>query len=131
MKNKLKILYAEDEFIIRESIVKFLSNKDFFVKDFSNGEELLKEFQKEKYDLIITDVKMPKVNGIEVIKKVRNINDQIPIIIFTAYELSFFSDEIQSVLKHETVIMKPVLFNELYEKILACIYLECRNNGKE
>ena len=68
---KLRVLYVEDEDKIRETTIKFLKNffDDMVVA--SDGEEGLKSFEKEIFDLVITDLKMPKLSGKELIKKIK------------------------------------------------------------
>lgn len=84
---KSTVLYAEDEDILREEISALL--KDFFKEVIvaSNGEEALKLYHenKEKVQIIITDINMPKMNGIEFISKVRSENFEIPVLITTAF----------------------------------------------
>lgn len=68
---KLRVLYVEDEDKIRETTIKFL--KHFFddMVVASDGEEGLKSFEKEIFDLVITDLKMPKLSGEELIEKIK------------------------------------------------------------
>ncbi|MCF6174006.1 MAG: response regulator transcription factor [Campylobacteraceae bacterium] len=80
-----KVLYAEDEEGIREVIVDILElffNKVVSVK---NGIEALSEISNNSYDVLIFDVSMPKLNGIEAIRKIRKTNRKIPIIILSAH----------------------------------------------
>lgn len=68
---KLRVLYVEDEDIVRETTVTFL--KHFFddMVVASDGEEGLESFEKEIFDLVITDLKMPKLSGEELIEKIK------------------------------------------------------------
>jgi len=79
------ILIAEDEESVRESFKKVLS---LFVKDVFvavDGEEAFELYQKHSPDILITDVKMPKLNGIDLIKKIREKNKIMPIVVTSAY----------------------------------------------
>jgi len=81
------ILYAEDEKDLREvthQILKGFTKKQYVAKDGAEGLELFKKYENE-IDLIITDVNMPILNGLEMIKKIKQINFNIPIIVATAF----------------------------------------------
>ncbi|PHO09366.1 diguanylate cyclase [Malaciobacter canalis] len=83
----ITILYAEDEASLREitlNILKGFTKKQFVAKDGQEGLELFKE-NEEEIDLIITDVNMPHMNGLEMIKEIKQINPNIPIIVATAF----------------------------------------------
>ncbi|RXJ94548.1 diguanylate cyclase [Malaciobacter molluscorum] len=83
----ITILYAEDEESLREitlNILKGFTKKQFVAKDGKEGLELFKE-NEEEIDLIITDVNMPQMNGLEMIKEIKEINPNIPIIVATAF----------------------------------------------
>ncbi|NOX14518.1 MAG: response regulator transcription factor [Epsilonproteobacteria bacterium] len=79
------VLYAEDEEGIREVIIEILEL--FFAKVVSveNGLEALNEMSNNNYDVLIFDVSMPKLDGIETIRKIRKTNKKIPIIILSAH----------------------------------------------
>jgi len=85
--NKSTILYVEDEEILREEISSLLDG--FFQKVFiaSNGEEAFEIYEKniDDIDIIITDINMPKMNGIELTSKIREKDSTIPILICTAF----------------------------------------------
>ncbi|QZY56919.1 response regulator transcription factor [Crassaminicella profunda] len=79
------ILIVEDESKIREFISLYLRKEGYKVMEAYNGEVALKKFSENKIDLIVLDVMMPKLNGFEVCKKIRE-NSKVPIIILTAIE---------------------------------------------
>ena len=82
----LKVLYVEDNVDARDALKNLLSN--FFAKiDLGiDGVDGLEKFKSGTFDLIITDIKMPKMNGIEMMKEIRAIDDEIPLIVSTAYQ---------------------------------------------
>lgn len=80
----LNILIAEDNSDIRELIADKLESNNFRVFKARDGEEAVDIFDQKHIDMIITDVMMPKVDGIELISYVRKINTEIPILIITA-----------------------------------------------
>jgi len=82
---EVSILYVEDEDEIRDEVAQVLSLLSNRVVTASDGDEAFKIFSKEKPQLIITDIEMPRTNGIEFAQKVRATDLQVPIIMFTAY----------------------------------------------
>ena len=82
---EVSILYVEDEAEIREEVFQVLSLLSNRVTTAVDGYEAYEMFCKDKPQLIITDIEMPRTNGIEFAQKVRKKDLQIPIIMFTAY----------------------------------------------
>ena len=81
----LTILYAEDEIGIRENIADSLG---YYVKEVyqaNNGQEAFEIYEEKKPDIILSDIHMPILNGIEFVKKVRQTNRDIPIVMITAH----------------------------------------------
>ena len=82
----LNILYAEDEAMLREDLQTTLSK--LFANTFTatNGQEAIEIFKKEKIDLILTDINMPIMNGIELINEVKKLQqDELQIIVLSAH----------------------------------------------
>jgi diguanylate cyclase (GGDEF)-like protein len=83
----ITILYAEDEEALKEitlNILKGFTKKQLVAKNGAEGLELFKQNESE-IDLIITDVNMPVMNGLEMIREIKKINPNIPIIVATAF----------------------------------------------
>jgi len=80
-----KILVVDDEKTSQVILKKVLSGADFEVKSVSSGNEALKEIKNVRYDVILTDLNMPKMSGIELTKKVLKIEPDIIVILITAY----------------------------------------------
>ena len=82
----LKILYVEDNQEIRDSLEGLLRNffSDITLAD--NGLDGFEKFTNSSFDVIITDIKMPKMNGIDMMKKIRELDEDIPIIVSTAHQ---------------------------------------------
>lgn len=81
----MRIILAEDNDILRRSLSFFLESKGFTVESFSDGKDALEAIKTNNYDLILTDINMPGVSGMEITQYVRNtIDSPIPIIIFTS-----------------------------------------------
>ncbi len=79
-----KLLIADDDNEIRELLEFDLSHSGYEVESAKDGEEALQKALKNNYDLILLDVMMPKMNGFEVCKHIRNSKPEIPILMLTA-----------------------------------------------
>ncbi|MES2544421.1 MAG: response regulator transcription factor [Bacteroidota bacterium] len=81
----MKIVIAEDNDILRRSLSFFLASKEFTVDQFSDGRDALDAIEINNYDLILTDINMPGVSGMEITQYVRQkMKSSVPIIIFTS-----------------------------------------------
>ncbi|HEX8576921.1 MAG TPA: response regulator transcription factor [Flavobacterium sp.] len=82
----MNIILAEDNDLLRKSLSFFLESKGFTVDQFGDGKDALEAIALKNYNLLLTDINMPGVSGIELTQYVRNnIKSDIPIIIFTSY----------------------------------------------
>ena len=81
---KKTILIVDDEEIIREFLFEVL-NESYQISVASDGDEAIEKIQKQEYDLIITDLKMPKVSGEEVVRFARDADPQSKVIIISGY----------------------------------------------
>lgn len=95
-KKQFNILYVEDDVLFTPKI-KYILEKSFkSVLIASNGEEALELFKINKIDLIISDINMPKMDGLTFLKNLRNINSDISFIFLTARkEVDTIIDAIQ------------------------------------
>lgn len=80
----LSILIVDDSLFQMKNILKILSEREYSILKAKNGEEGLNHFQNEKIDCIISDLLMPVLDGFGMIKKIREIDQNIPIIVITA-----------------------------------------------
>jgi DNA-binding NtrC family response regulator len=80
-----KVLIADDTKNIRNLLATCLEHEGFVVTDVENGEEALEAFHKDVFDLVFLDVKMPKISGTEVLRRIRELGIQTPVIIITAF----------------------------------------------
>lgn len=80
----MKILVAEDDEIIRSGIKEYLVEFKYDIYEAKDGKEALDVFKKNEIDLVILDIQMPKLTGLEVLEEIRKISD-IPVIILTAF----------------------------------------------
>jgi YesN/AraC family two-component response regulator len=83
--NKIKILIADDDKIIADILKELIADKERSVYVCHDGLEAIEKIQKEQYDLIIVDLIMPRVGGLDVLKFVKKIHPETIVIIITGY----------------------------------------------
>ncbi|MDD3927849.1 MAG: response regulator [bacterium] len=82
---KRKVLIAEDEGSIRELLQELICEEGYSVDTAANGLEARQLLEKDSYSLLITDLKMPFINGLDLIAQAREIDEGMPIIAITGY----------------------------------------------
>jgi two-component system response regulator PilR (NtrC family) len=111
-----KILVVDDEQIIRESLSYVLSKEDYHVDEAENGILAYERLLEDSYDLVITDLEMPEMNGTELLDKIRSLSIQTSTIVVTAYgSLETAISALRS--GASDYILKPVEFDELLVKV--------------
>lgn len=85
----IRILLAEDHILVRESLRQYIDKEADLevVGEAGDGEQMVKLATELKPDLIIADIAMPKINGIDATKQLKELNIQVPVLILTAYDL--------------------------------------------
>ncbi|WP_249617077.1 butyrate response regulator transcription factor BumR [Campylobacter jejuni] len=116
---ELIILVVEDEIKTRESLINVLSERFSKVIGAQNGDEGLKKFKKFKPDLVITDIAMPIMDGLDMAREIKEISDDVPIVVLSAYS------EKERLLRSidigiDKYLIKPVDMEELF-KVLDCL----------
>jgi DNA-binding response OmpR family regulator len=82
--DKIKVLYAEDELALAHIVRESLEERDFIVALCADGGQAWRQYEKQKPDILVLDVMMPKIDGFELAKKIRAIDKTTPIIFLTA-----------------------------------------------
>ena len=118
----LKILYVEDDEEIRKSTTLIFQNFFTKVESAVDGVDGLEKFKKDKFDIVVTDIRMPHLDGISMIKEIKNINDEQIIIVTSAYDESSYLMELID-LGVDGFILKPIKL----EKFLQTFYKICKN----
>jgi PAS domain S-box-containing protein len=110
----ISVLYVEDEQIIRDFIAKMLSRK---VREFYlayDGREGLEKYKQTKPDLVITDIRMPNMNGLEMLREIKAIDEDVKVIITSAYsESDYFLEAITLGVNH--FLLKPVKKKKMFK----------------
>lgn len=113
---EIKLLLVEDDSIIRSIYKRILQNTVSHIIIARNGEEGFTLFQEHKPDLVLTDIKMPIMNGLDMIKKIRENNRTVRILIMSAYgESRYFINAIESGVKG--FLTKPIKNTDLIKAV--------------
>lgn len=113
----MNVLYVEDDLNTQEELEFFLSNKVAKLYVASDGRQGVELFKKNDIDLIVTDIQMPNMNGIQMAEEIRGINPDIPIIIITAFNDSDYLFEAIK-LNINGYLTKPLDLSLLIETLL-------------
>lgn len=113
----ISLLYVEDDEITRDTITRLLKLSTPNVYTASNGNEALSLLKQNEIDIIITDIRMPEMNGLEFSKVLKDNNIEIPIIVTSAYtQTDYLQEAIE--LHIESFLEKPINFKDLQFKII-------------
>lgn len=82
---KPRVLLVDDEAVVRDSVSEWLKNDEYEVECAKDGKEALERFNNRRFDTAVVDLKMPGMDGIEVMKQIKQIAPQTVVIIITAY----------------------------------------------
>ena len=81
----INAVIIDDEKAIRKTLTEILTYEGYKIDEAGDGEEGLKRFAEKAYDVVLCDIKMPKVDGIEFLEKAREINNEVPIIMISGH----------------------------------------------
>lgn len=116
----MRILVVEDEKDLNNIITKHLKKNNFSVDSVFNGEEALEYLEYGAYDLIVLDIMLPKINGYEVVKKLRENKNETAVLMLTARDS--IEDKIKGLdLGADDYLIKPFDFGELLARIRALV----------
>ena len=84
-KKQKRIHLVDDEANVRRVFSDVLKKESYSVKGVKDGSEAIRAIEEEKFDLALVDLRMPQMDGIEVLEKIKKIKPHIPVIIYTGY----------------------------------------------
>jgi len=117
---ELKVLYVEDDENLRLETTKIIERIFEKVDVASDGEEGFNSFTSTHYDLIITDIEMPQMDGIDMSRNIRAINKDTPIVVVSAYSnTDYFMDAIAIGIDY--YILKPIKMPRLIDTLFAAV----------
>jgi YesN/AraC family two-component response regulator len=117
----LNILIVEDDSELRESLIDLMGEFFNIVDSAKDGIDALEKFKKKKYDIVLTDINMPRMDGVQLSKELRLLNQEQCILVLSAYIDDFVIDLID--ISIQGLIIKPYDMN----KFLITISRNCEN----
>ena len=122
----MRILVVEDEVNLNDIIVKKLKLEHYGVDSCFDGEEALDYIFSVEYDVILLDIMLPKLNGFEVLKKIRSRNIKTPVLLLTARD--GIEDRVQGLdFGADDYLIKPFAFDELLARIRVLLRRNTNN----
>ncbi len=107
-----QILVIDDDKDVRQILKEMLIIKGYSVTDASDGEEALKLIEKDRFDLILTDLIMPKVSGWDIVRQAKKKDQNIPVIVISGW-VDRLSDGDPIEKQADLILAKPVIWNDL------------------
>ncbi|MBU3914391.1 response regulator [bacterium] len=118
--SNLKVLLVDDESEFVSTLAERLYLRGIHANTANDGEDALRAVMDDKPDLVILDIKMPGLSGIEVLKEIKKIDPQLPIILLTGHGSTKEGMEGMKYGAYD-YLMKPIDINELIQKIQDAI----------
>ncbi len=115
-----KILIVDDEADIRAELAEYVQGKGYEVEAAVDGVEALEKFEAAPADLVITDIRMPRVDGYEVIRRIRKIDPRVPIIATTGHHSPGDLNKAMEVGASLTM-MKPIRLRDIGQKLKSLL----------
>jgi DNA-binding response OmpR family regulator len=112
--SKKKIMIVDDEDAIRLLYAEEFEDEGYDVASYGSGQEALDNFDKEKPDLVVLDIAMPGMSGLDVLSKIKEISPDTPVIMSTAY--SHYKEDFYTWAADAYIVKSPDL-TQLKEKI--------------
>jgi DNA-binding NtrC family response regulator len=125
----LRILVVDDELLIRDLLYDYFSSKDYQIATADSAEEAIEILEQgREFDVVLTDIKMPGIGGLELVDRIKQIDSGLPVIIITGYPS--LDTAIEALRKRVfDYVIKPFNINRLS----ATVELACKESreGKE
>ncbi|HEU4824759.1 MAG TPA: response regulator [Nitrososphaeraceae archaeon] len=119
-KNSKRILLLDDEPDVTYAIGKVLADHGFVVYSYNDPSLVLSQYKLGLYDLLLLDIRMPKINGFELYQKIREIDSNVKICFITASEMFYEEYRVLDAyprLNNEHFIQKPIRAEDLIHQI--------------
>ena len=112
-----KILLAEDDIDMRRFLVKALQNAGFDVMSYDNGLSAYQRLREEPFELLLTDIVMPEMDGIELARRAAELDPDIKIMFITGFAAVAPAIRSERASKHAKVLSKPIHLRELVNEV--------------
>ena len=115
-KSQPSLLVVDDELLIRDLLYDFFSDLGWTIAVAENGEKALDILKNRRVDLILSDIKMPEMDGLELAARVRELHPEIPVVLMTGFPSV---DTAVAALRSKAAdyIVKPFNIHQLYKKL--------------
>ena len=124
-------MIIDDDIDITNLFATFLEYNDYIVDAYTNPIEAINNFRKNSHDLIILDLKMPKMDGMTLYLKIKEIDDKV-IICFTTANINYIKQLQKGIIDIEKIVLyKPVLLKDLKNKIDSLLLLSREEEIKD
>lgn len=117
----IHVLVVENDIKLNRDICDFLTSNGFGVTGCTNANQAYEEMHKNIYEIIISDVALPEKDGFEYARKVRAIDQKIPILFVSSKDM-LFAEETGFISGNEDFIVKPIKWDELLVRIRSLLY---------
>ena len=115
--NNIKIMIIDDDIDITNLFTIYLESNGYIVNAYTNPVEAINNFRKNSHDLIILDLKMPKMDGMTLYHRIKEIDDKV-IICFTTADLNYIQQLQKDIIDIDKIVLyKPILLKNLKNKI--------------
>ena len=123
LKNQTLILLVDDRIEDRNLFRMVLEKKGYKVVDVSSGEECLRQVEERRFQVILLDIKLPGIDGVETLRRVKQIRPDVGVIMLTAYsEKELIEEAVRE--GSFTCLKKPLDMDELLEVVSQCLRRE-------
>ena len=112
MKDLVKVLVVDDDSLVRELVSEILAEEGYSASGVSNGIEALEKLEAGRFDLVISDVEMPEMDGIDLAREMRSISS-VPLILMSG---NIYTKE-ESIALADYFLLKPFEFNDLLSAV--------------
>lgn len=120
-KKKYRVMIVDDEQDITAIFKIGLEQHEFIVKTYNDPQLALAEFRIGAYDLLVLDIRMPGMNGFELYKKIRNMDDKVKVCFLTAFDeyMTRFKEDFPFLDEVKCYLKKPITIQEMIKRLLA------------
>jgi DNA-binding response OmpR family regulator len=124
---KTKVLVIDDEEHLRTLLADILESDGYQVKTAAHGREGLDSFQAERHDVVITDLGMPEMSGLEVAAAIKKIDPSTPVVLLTGLGFQFEGKNNEN-MKFDLLMSKPFQLDEVLAVVQNALRMK-ENNG--
>ncbi len=129
MHMKTSVLIVDDETFIRQILARIVSREGYEVRQACDGRDALARLSEASYDIVISDIKMPNMDGMELLAEIKANHPDIPVILITAYAGEYSAEEALKA-GADAFIAKPFKNTEIAETLRKVLQKNLRSRSK-